>query len=291
MDEDQPSREGMALMAKARLLSRSLGASRKFAATAAAGRLREFSQLLFTLLIPHTDDFGRMAGDAFTLKHAVFPSSPRRVADFEKAIQSLRDSGLVILYTVDDHIYLQVVDFERHQGNLHKRTTSLFPEPPGTSGNFPEASGTSGNFSVETKRNELKRNEPKREPSAPSALTPPPLRIERKRPATLVQRRILNAAYEWRASVMTSQHQGFLRKLGGNPPDAERRLFAFYRRVADDWGEDTPIGDNDFKFWDLRFEEWVGSTRRVGETAQTDAAGEAWVKRKAADLAAKEGLR
>jgi hypothetical protein len=125
-------------MARARLLSRTLGASRKFASAGQAGKLGEFAQLLYTLIIPHTDDFGRMAGDAFTVKHAVFPTSKRREGDFETALQYLAESGLIQLYAVDGQSVLQITDFERHQGNLHKRTSSHFPEPPGTSGNIPE---------------------------------------------------------------------------------------------------------------------------------------------------------
>lgn len=121
------------------MISGSLGSSRKFhALLGKAGKLGEFAQALYPLIVAHSDDFGRLEGDAFTIKHKVFPSSPRTEEDFRKVIQAMNDVGLVHLYTVDDVRCIQVGAFEPHQSGLHKRTKSRFPEPPGDSGNFPE---------------------------------------------------------------------------------------------------------------------------------------------------------
>ena len=122
-------------MARARLISKSLGSSRRFhALLSAAGKLGEFSQVLFVLIIPNTDDFGRMPGDAFTVKNVVLPSSPRSEADFERALDALQAVDLIDRYQVADVMYLQVRQFDEHQANLHKRTESKFPESPGISG-------------------------------------------------------------------------------------------------------------------------------------------------------------
>jgi len=122
-------------MARARLISKSLGSSRRFhALLSAAGKLGEFSQVLFVLIIPNTDDFGRMTGDAFTVKNVVLPSSPRSEADFERALDALQAVDLIDRYQVADVMYLQVRQFDEHQANLHKRTESKFPESPGISG-------------------------------------------------------------------------------------------------------------------------------------------------------------
>lgn len=126
-------------MARGRLISKSLGSSRKFHALhGAVGKLAEFCQALYPLLISGSDDFGRMKADAFTVKHAVFPTSPRSVADFDKALVSLAKVRLLTLYSAEGETYLQINDFDMHQPNLHKRTVSLFPEPP------PESPGDSG---------------------------------------------------------------------------------------------------------------------------------------------------
>lgn len=137
-------------MARGRLISRTLGSSRRFhELLQAGGKLGEFCQVLFPLIIANTDDFGRMAGDAFTIKNVVLPSSKRPETDFDRALDVLARVGLIERYTVDGSIFLQVNKFDEHQQGLHKRTESRFPEFPGISGRFrsnrTEGKGTEGN--------------------------------------------------------------------------------------------------------------------------------------------------
>lgn len=144
-------------MARGRLISKSLGSSRKFhALLGEGGKLGEFCQILFPLLVSNTDDFGRMPGDAFTVKNLVLPTSRRPEVDFERALQAMEAVGLVVRYVVDDGIYLQVSKFDEHQPNLQKRTKSKFPE-------IPEGAGTAQK--VLSNLTELKRTEPRREPN------------------------------------------------------------------------------------------------------------------------------
>ena len=142
-------------MARGRMISRTLGSSRRFASIADhAGRLTDFAQALYPLLVSHADDFGRLEGDAFTVKHRVFPVSVRRVADFQQALVVLHEIGLIARYTVDDNEYLEICQFSPHQEGLHKRTRSRFPEPPTrdsgnrkvSSGKVRESPGKSGRF-------------------------------------------------------------------------------------------------------------------------------------------------
>jgi hypothetical protein len=118
-------------LARGRLISKSLGSSRKFHELLRLGRkLGEFCQVLFPLIIANTDDFGRMSGDAFTVKNAVLPTSQRPEADFERALQVMQEAGLITRYALDGGIYLQVNKFDEHQINLTRRTKSKFPEVP-----------------------------------------------------------------------------------------------------------------------------------------------------------------
>lgn len=142
-------------MARGRLVSRTLGSSRKFAALALeAGKLGEFAQALFPMLISGSDDFGRMSGDAFTVKHAVFPSSHRREADFQAAINIMANVGLIRLYEAGSTQVIEIVDFKTHQPGLSKRTQSKFPEPPV---NFTGTPGISN--AIELNRTEQKGTE------------------------------------------------------------------------------------------------------------------------------------
>lgn len=112
------------------MISKSLGSSRRFAAVD-AGALTEFAQLVYVLLVSHTDDFGRLEGDAETIKMRVFPAASKRtVKDFAKALEALHKAGLVIWYEVEGKELLEVTQFSEHQSGLHKRTSSKYPHPP-----------------------------------------------------------------------------------------------------------------------------------------------------------------
>jgi hypothetical protein len=142
-------------MARARLISKSLGSSERFfrlhsaAASTDVARfgLTEFAGELYMLLITASDDFGRFHGDAFTVKMQVFPASPRRVDEFDIALGALVDAGLIqrYRYNGDGKLALQIVDFEPHQQGLQRRTRSAFPPPDGApSDPNPDDSSNSG---------------------------------------------------------------------------------------------------------------------------------------------------
>lgn len=158
-------------MARGRMISKSLSTSEKFAALyEVAGPLAEFCQSLYPLLVSHADDFGRLQGDAFTVKHQCFPISPRTVPEFHDGLGFLDTVQLVTWYSVQGRKYLQIQKFDPHQMGLHKRTESLFPAPdentskdsvklilPGISGKVREVPGNSRSRA----RAELNRTEGK----------------------------------------------------------------------------------------------------------------------------------
>lgn len=113
------------------MLSKTLGASRKFSNVGKAAG--EFPQLLFVLLVSHSDDYGRQDGDAFTVKHVVFPSSPRSEEEFEAALVALEEVQLIERYQFKDRVVLQIHNFDLHQAGLHRRTESSFPARDGSS--------------------------------------------------------------------------------------------------------------------------------------------------------------
>ena len=122
-------------MARGRMVSKSLSTSQRFAALHdEIPRLAEFAQVLYMLLITHSDDYGRQAGDVFTVKHAVLPTSPRRIPAVESALSALHRVGLIAWYEADGRKWIQVVGADEHQGGLHKRTQSMVPAPPSTEG-------------------------------------------------------------------------------------------------------------------------------------------------------------
>lgn len=97
--------------------------------------------LLYTWMLAHADDYGRMHGSPRRVKAEVVPMRGD-IADFDVlgCLQEMRDAGLITCYEVEDEPYLQFPSWERHQAGLHKRTESKFPPPPefpGTSRNLP----------------------------------------------------------------------------------------------------------------------------------------------------------
>jgi hypothetical protein len=105
---------------------------------AKCGKLGDFAQALFPLIVVNADDFGRLEGDAFTVKHKVFPVSPRTEEDFEIVLQAMSAVGLIRFYESGGDRYLEIVNFDREQPGLHKRTKSDYPDPPDDFGKFPE---------------------------------------------------------------------------------------------------------------------------------------------------------
>ncbi|WP_244964900.1 DnaD domain-containing protein [Paenibacillus barcinonensis] len=126
-----------------------------------------FDMLLFTWMIPHTDDFGRLPGSPSKVKGLIVPNLERvGKADVKTALEHLQAAGLIQWYEVDGDSVIQIVNFEKHQTGLHKRTRSKFPDPPSdNSRQFPEVPGSSDQFPKippELKRTEEKRTEENR---------------------------------------------------------------------------------------------------------------------------------
>lgn len=113
-------------MAIARLLAKSLSTSERRARLhQEAGPLAEFCQALYPLIVAHADDWGRLDGSVFHVKHAIDPTSPRSVEEFTTALAALDRVRLIEWYVVDSKPYVQVVDFKRHQPGLKQRHSSL----------------------------------------------------------------------------------------------------------------------------------------------------------------------
>lgn len=164
-------------MARGRMISKSISTSRRFARlTELCPDLAEFSQTLYLLLVPHADDFGRQAGDAFTVKHVCHPASPRPIAEFDRALSLLHDAELIDRYTVQGTQVVQIVKFDDHQPGLQRRTQSTFPESPRTSLNFSEEPNTSEKpAQIHTELEEKRTKQNGREERGERALARPSL--------------------------------------------------------------------------------------------------------------------
>lgn len=161
-------------MARGRMISKSLSTSEKRAALHhVAGKLAEFCQALYPLLIAHSDDWGCLQGDAFTVKHLVDPTSPRKLPDFDAALTALHNVGLITWYEVDGKWYVYIVQNSKHQdlkGHDKDGRKRPIPPPPENPKKFAVGEHLPPNLPKfplrEEKRTEEKRTEPIQSPHA-----------------------------------------------------------------------------------------------------------------------------
>lgn len=238
------------------MLSKSLSTSQKFAALyPAAGELAEFCQSLYPLIVSHTDDFGRLQGDPFTVKHQCHPASPRSLDEFAAALRFLHEVELLIWYEVGGRKYVQISHFEDHQTGLHKRTQSSFPRIPGSSGKVKETPG-------QLKGREEKRTEEKRERARAFGMAPiigrnPHLKHSACDPS--LSRCVPQAVHDKLADSLAPQHNG-------DRDAAKAVLQAWYQAVWKTLDAKFTIGDA-FKFWQGRFDATF-ATKDAAQTGQ-----------------------
>ncbi|MCM3703822.1 DNA replication protein DnaD [Paenibacillus macerans] len=127
-------------MAEKRMISKVISISEK------VNNLSDFDALLYTWMIPHTDDFGRLEGSPGTVRALVIPRRNNTDEDVRAALQSMAEAELILWYKVNNKLVIQIANFEDHQQGLHKRTRSKLPEPPGDSESYLHFPGISGNF-------------------------------------------------------------------------------------------------------------------------------------------------
>ncbi len=117
-------------MANRRMISKSISVS------AQVNSLTVFGKLLFTWMIPHADDYGRMSGNARVVRALVCPMADEDDKDVDLALNAMEDANLIVRYEVGGKEYIQFPKWETHQQGLHKRTASGIPAPPGLETGF-----------------------------------------------------------------------------------------------------------------------------------------------------------
>lgn len=94
----------------------------------AVGRLGAWERLLFIGLITMADDEGRLRCLSSAIAGHVFPYddvSPAKMRGWLNAIQA---AGLVTLYACNDHGYVQIKGWGKHQ-RVNRPTPSELPAP------------------------------------------------------------------------------------------------------------------------------------------------------------------
>jgi hypothetical protein len=150
------------------MISKSLSTSERFASLhQQAGKMAEFCQSLYPLLVAHADDWGCQQGDVFTIKHLVHPTSPRKLPEFETALMHLHNAGLIAWYEVEGKRVVCIRGFAAHQtlkGHDKDGRKRTFPAPPENISDFEVSAQSRPKLPKPALRElnltELKRTEP-----------------------------------------------------------------------------------------------------------------------------------
>ena len=129
-------------MANRRMIAKSISVSDE------TNSISDFAALLFTWLIPHTDDYGVIPGSPGRIKALVVPRRKQTEAEIEAALEEMRAVGLIYRYSENGQQCIQLVHFDKHQEGLHKRTAPRNPlyraeQDDGASGKLQENPGKS----------------------------------------------------------------------------------------------------------------------------------------------------
>lgn len=141
-------------MAQRRMISKSISTSTKLA------KVSTFACLLFTWIIPHCDDFGRIDGTAKIVRGIVVPLRDETVEDVEQAIKDLIRVGLINRYMVDDQQYIEISKWDEHQ-TLRSDRPLLALHPGNPEGYQGDTSGKQRGKISHSKLSEVKLSEEK----------------------------------------------------------------------------------------------------------------------------------
>ena len=111
-------------MANRRMISKSISVSEQ------VNGMSLLARLLFTWMIPHADDWGRMPGSSRTIRALVIPLGDVNDDQVDGALSEMEAAGLIRRYRNGGSQFLYFPKWEDHQTGLHKRTSSKYPDPP-----------------------------------------------------------------------------------------------------------------------------------------------------------------
>lgn len=110
-------------MANRRMIAKNISTSRK------VNRLTDRAALLYTWMIPHTDDYGRLEGDPLSIKAKVIPMRNVTEVQIEEDLESLEKNNLISKYEVNGERYLEIIGFENFQTfRADRPRRALYPE-------------------------------------------------------------------------------------------------------------------------------------------------------------------
>lgn len=138
-------------MANRRMISKTISTSKKLS------RISLLAKVIYTWLIPHTDDFGRMDGDVESIKAIVIPREKVSMGELQKALDELKKHELLHFYEIEGETYCEVINFDDHQTFKSDRPRrSLYPSPNGSRRNSEDSNRKPEDSNVPRKLSKVK---------------------------------------------------------------------------------------------------------------------------------------
>lgn len=106
------------------MIAKNISTSRK------VNRLPDRAALLYTWMIPHTDDYGHLEGDPLSIRAKVAPMRTLNEQEVQQDLELMVQNDLIRLYEVDGEKYIEVLNFETFQTFKSDRPRSQeYPQP------------------------------------------------------------------------------------------------------------------------------------------------------------------
>ena len=91
------------------MISKSISTSRKI------NKLSDRASLIYTWMIPHTDDFGHLEGDPLSIRAKVVPMREISLDEIEGELKEMETVGVITRYEVEGEKYIEINGFEDFQ--------------------------------------------------------------------------------------------------------------------------------------------------------------------------------
>jgi len=112
-------------MALARMLHK------KIAASLQVNKLSINARLLFTWMIAHADDYGRLNGEPERIKALVVPMTDWSFKEVEEYLQEITKVGLIHRWANNEELFIEFPNWEKYQHiREDRRKDSIFPPYP-----------------------------------------------------------------------------------------------------------------------------------------------------------------
>lgn len=130
-------------MAERRMLAKTISTSRKI------NKLSDRAALIYTWMIPHTDDFGHLEGDPVSIRAKVVPMRNIDLLEIEKDLKEMENCDVIKSYQIGEEMYIEITNFDSFQTFRADRERRM--EYPAPSGELPKKNKKEDRYNYENK--------------------------------------------------------------------------------------------------------------------------------------------